>query len=219
MENKKLALVVGCSRGIGKSIAKTLLENDYNVIGVSRNDCDFKKDYSNFTMYNLDATNSKDVEKFSECISNMEIDFFIYNSGGNFEHRAITEANPENWISAYRLNVIGLLNFVKIILPKMILKNKGKILVITSVIGHTKSYPGGASYTNTKHAEVSLVESIRDEVRNYNISVTELAPGTTNTESNKNSHAIESKDVAEAVRWVGSLPQSVSIDRLIINPT
>lgn len=217
----KTAVVAGSSRGIGKSIVISLIDDGYRVIAISRNSDQLKQlcEYSkNIIPYQMDITDSNATEAFGKFIDDEIIDILVHNAGGNFEQSSILDGNPYNWIKTYELNVIGPLNMSKAVVPNMQKNGTGKVVIITSVVGHTVTYPGGAAYTGTKHDEVVFVKNLRNEIRNSKISVTEIAPGTTNTETNRNSHAVESKDIAEAVRWVASLPSHVNIDSIIINP-
>ena len=217
----KTAIVAGASRGIGKSIAKALVDDGYFVIAISRNSDQLKSlcEYSeNILPYQMDVTDSLATKAFSKFIEDKNIDVLVHNAGGNFEQNSMMDGNPLNWIKTYELNVIGPLNMSQAVVPNMKKNNCGKVIIITSVVGHTVTYPGGAAYTGTKHDEVVFVKNLRNEIRDNKISVTEIAPGTTNTETNRNSHAVDSTDIAEAVRWVSSLPSHVNVDSIIINP-
>jgi NADP-dependent 3-hydroxy acid dehydrogenase YdfG len=217
----KTAVVAGASRGIGKSITKSLIDDGYKVIAISRNLeqlnnlCQYN---TNITPYQMDVTDSSQINQFVNFIKDIDIDLLVHNAGGNFEQATILEANPNNWIKTYELNVIGPLNMTKAIIPKMKDKKDGSVIIITSLVGHTESYPGGAGYTGTKHDAVIFVKNLRNELRGSGIRITEIAPGTTNTESNRHEQAVDSKDIAEAVRWVAGQPKHVSIDLMIVNP-
>lgn len=217
----KTAIVAGASRGIGKAITKSLIDDGYSVIAISRNIDQLNQlaTYSEYIhIYQMDVTDSEQTSKFVEFIKDKDIDLLVHNAGGNFEQATILEANPENWIKTYELNVIGPLNMTKSVIPQMKIKKDGSIVVITSLVGHTESYPGGAGYTGTKHDAVIFVKNLRNELRGSGIRITEIAPGTTNTESNRHEQAVDSKDIAEAVRWVAGQPKHVSIDLMIVNP-
>jgi len=215
------AIVAGASRGIGKSITKLLIDDGYEVIAIARTIDQLNElaTYSeNIHPYQMDVTDPEQINTFINFIENKNIDLLVHNAGGNFEQTTILEADPANWVKTYKLNVVGPLNMTKAIVPKMKIKKDGSVIIITSVVGHTEAYPGGAAYTGTKHDTVIFVKNLRNELRGSGIRITEIAPGTTNTESNRNKHAVDSMDIAEAVRWVASQPKHVSIDLMIVNP-
>jgi|APGre2960657423_1045063.scaffolds.fasta_scaffold08255_3 NADP-dependent 3-hydroxy acid dehydrogenase YdfG len=218
----KTAIVTGASRGIGKGIAIALSKDGWEVIAVARNIVlleELAKANANITPYQLDVTDSEGISKFKNYIEGKQIDLLVNNAGSNFEQAKITEANPKMWMESYKLNVIAPMEFSKAIVPSMIRFEKGHIVFITSVVGHTDMYPGGGNYTAAKHAEVTLAEQLRLELRETPIRVTELAPGMVNSnENSKHPKAVEVEDIASAVLWANSLPTTANVDRLLINP-
>ena len=63
---------------------------------------------------------------------------------------------------------------------------------------------------------MGLVDTMRLEFPQYGITVTEICPGTIDTQTEKKDHALTAEDMAEAIRWVGSLPSHVNINHLEI---
>jgi short-subunit dehydrogenase len=218
----KNAIVAGASRGIGKSIVKALIDDGYNVIAISRNLNqlnDLQKYSNNIKIYQMNITNEDETKQFYDYIKDINIDLFVHNAGGNFANSDLLKSNINDWINTYKLNVIGPLNTAKIIMPKMKNQGFGTYIAITSLVGHGETYPGGAGYVGAKTDEAMFVKHLRNEFKRTGVRVIEIAPGTTKTETNNTSDGVESKDIAEAVRWSASLPQYVNIDLMIVNYT
>jgi NADP-dependent 3-hydroxy acid dehydrogenase YdfG len=134
----------------------------------------------------------------------------------------------------YEMNVIGTLQVTKALLPALEASGVGIVINVGSIAGHL-TYEGGAGYTAAKHALVALTETLRLELWNRPIRVTEIAPGMVQTEGfslvrfdgdqEKADKVYEgvrgplvAEDVAEAVAFVATRPPHVNVDLLVIKP-
>jgi NADP-dependent 3-hydroxy acid dehydrogenase YdfG len=213
----KTAIVTGASKGIGKAIVKYLTSDGWTVIAIARNIEKIKElNNENIRPYQLDVTDLNAVNNFIKYISDTKIDLLVNNAGNNFEHANIQDSDPIKWKESYNLNVIAPMHLSKSVIPNMLKNNDGRIIIITSIVGH-EFYEGGGNYTTAKHAAVALIKQLQLELDRSAIKITEIAPGMVNSnESNKINRALEVDHIAEAVRWVASLPSTVSIDSMII---
>jgi len=92
----------------------------------------------------------------------------------------LLEIDRKRWIETIEVNLVGVMNACRAALPQMIQRRSGKILVIAGG-GAAYSRPNFSAYAASKAAVVRLVETLADEVREYNVQVNALAPGGTYT--------------------------------------
>ncbi len=127
------------------------------------------------------------------------------------------------------LNLTGLIHCTHMAVKMMIPQRSGHIVNISSVAGRV-GIPGWSVYCATKWAVVGFSESIRKELIKYNIRVTVIEPGVVTTEWGENMpeewirsrasmRALKAVDVAEAIYYVVTQPEYVSVNELLIRPT
>ncbi len=122
------------------------------------------------------------------------------------------------------VNLYGVYNFSKAVLNGMIQNKSGAIINIASLAGKN-SFPTGTMYSATKHAVLGFTRSLMLEVREYNIRVAAICPGSVNTEFFDNTHMtpntakiLQSDDVAETVLAILKLPVHALISEVDIRP-
>lgn len=176
--SKKVILITGASSGIGKSIAKFLLGHQYIVYGAARSTkkMDDLVSLGGKRIF-LDVTNSESV---SSCLNQIikeegRIDILINNAGygsyGALENVSIEEAKNQ-----FNVNVFGLAQITKEVLPFMRNQKSGRIINISSIAGKLTS-PLGAWYFASKHAVEGLSDSLRQELKTFGIHVIIIEPG------------------------------------------
>ena len=213
----KTAIVTGASKGVGLATVKRLSENGYKVIAVSRNLSKVSELVSdNVEVYNLDVTDSKAIEKFYEQYKDITLDLLVNNAGGGASPTNIINETPENFRRAYDINVTGPMYLSQLFVPCMERSDSPTIVFVTSLCGKTP-YRGGGNYSNAKRGEMALVDTMRMEFPEYGIKVTEVCPGTIDTQFEKKDNALTAEDLAEVIRWVGSLPRHFNINHLEIS--
>jgi short-subunit dehydrogenase len=170
----KVVLITGASSGIGKVTAEYLLQKGYKVYGTSRNP---KPDNFNFPIIPLEVTDIISIENAIQYILDKDgrIDVLINNAG-----RGITgpiEETPSDEISkAFETNFFGAVEVMKSVMPVMREQKSGLIINITSIAGYT-GLPYRGIYSACKSALEIVTESIRMEVKEFGIKVTNIAPG------------------------------------------
>jgi NADP-dependent 3-hydroxy acid dehydrogenase YdfG len=210
----KTAIVTGASKGVGYATVKLLSKSGYKVIAVSRDLSGLSELASdNVDIYKLDITNFNEIDKFFEKYKNISLDLLVNNAGGGASPTQIINETPENFKTAYDINVTGPMYLSQLFVPCMQKSESSTIVFITS-IGGKIAYIGGGNYTNAKRGQMALINTMRLEFPSYNIKVTEICPGTIDTQIEKKDNALTAEDLAESIRWVASLPKHMNINHL-----
>jgi NADP-dependent 3-hydroxy acid dehydrogenase YdfG len=213
----KTAIVTGASKGVGYSTVKLLSENGYRVIAVSRDLSKVSELVSeNVEVYKLDITSKEDIEKFYEKYSDITLDLLVNNAGGGSGPTSIINETMDNFRRAYDINVSGPMYLSQLFVPSM-KKSESPTIIFISSLGGKFPYRLGGNYTNAKRGMMALVDTMRLEFPEYGIKVTEICPGTIDTQEEKRDIAITAEDMAESIRWVASLPKHVNINHIEIN--
>lgn len=176
-------LVTGASAGIGKATAIYLAQNGYNVYGGARR-MEKMEELKSFGIktVSLDIANEDSIVS---CIKQIQkeagsIDILINNAGagyyGALEDMPVVDAKYQ-----FEVNLFGAARLIQLILPGMREKKYGKIVNVSSVSGKF-SFPMGAWYSASKFAIEGLSDSLRNEVKQFNIDVIVIEPGGTKTE-------------------------------------
>jgi NADP-dependent 3-hydroxy acid dehydrogenase YdfG len=213
----KTAIVTGASKGVGYSTVKLLSENGYRVIAVSRNLEKVSKLVSdNVEVYELDITKPDDIKKFFEKYKDITLDLLVNNAGGGASPTRIIDETMENFRIAYDINVSGPMYLSKLFVPCMEKSNSPTIIFVTSIGGNVP-YPGGGNYTNAKRGEIGLLETMRLEFPAHRIKVTEVCPGTIDTQQDKKQDALTAEDLANSILWISSLPSHFNVNSINIS--
>jgi len=210
----KTAIVTGASKGVGYATVKLLSESGYRVIAVSR---DLSKVSSlvshNVEVYKLDITNSDEIKRFYEKYSDITLDLLVNNAGGGAGPTYIINETMDNFRKAYDINVSGPMYLSQLFVPSMKKSDSATIIFITSLCGKIP-FRGGGNYSNAKRGEMALIDTMRMEFPEYGIKITEICPGTIDTQLEKKNNALTAEDLAESIRWIGSLPNHFNINHL-----
>ncbi len=171
--SQKVVLITGSSSGIGKAIADFLFKKGYKIYGTSRK----PKENNTFPMVTLDVTKK---ETISAAINNViaeagKIDVLINNAGVGITG-PIEETPDEEIKKAFDTNYFGPLNVIKEVLPHMRENRSGLIINITSIAGYM-GLPYRGIYSATKSALEITTEAFRMELKDFNIKMTNVAPG------------------------------------------
>jgi NADP-dependent 3-hydroxy acid dehydrogenase YdfG len=213
----KTAIVTGASKGVGLATVKLLSENGYKVIAVSRNLSKIKELMSdNVEAYQLDITNEIQIKSFFEKYKDITLDLLVNNAGGGAGPTSIINETPENFRRAYDINVTGPMYLSQLFVPCMQRSESPTIIFVTSIGGNIP-YSGGGNYTNAKRGEIGLLETMRIEFPAYNIKITEICPGTIDTQADKKNNALTADDLAQSIFWVSSLPNHFNVNSINIS--
>jgi NADP-dependent 3-hydroxy acid dehydrogenase YdfG len=213
----KTAIVTGASKGVGRATVELLSKNGYRVIAVSRN-LERMRDLvsENVEIYQLDITNSSEIKSFFEKYKDVTLDILVNNAGGGASPTHIINETPENFRTAYDINVTGPMYISQLFVPCLQRSTSPTIVFVTSIGGNVP-YHGGGNYTNAKRGEIGLIETMRLEFPLYGIKITEVCPGTIDTQEEEKDNALSAEDLAQSILWISSLPSHFNVNSLNIS--
>lgn len=171
----KVVLITGGSSGIGKSIGEFLVAKNYTVYGTSRNPKRYN--LSEFPILKLDVTKQNTIDT---CIAYIlekkgKLDVLINNAGVGIT--GPIEETPEIEMKRnFDTNFFGPIRMIKAVLPQMRSQKSGLIINITSIAGYM-GLPYRGIYSSSKAALETITEAIRIEIKDFNIEMTNIAPG------------------------------------------
>ena len=178
-KNKKI-LVTGATGGIGREIVKKFISLEGSVLATGTNlerlDL-LKKDFPNINIIKFDISNHSKIEEFVDNTSNQlsGLDILINNAGTNMDNLSL-RMKEEEWKKVIDINLTSTFLLSKYAIKKM-LKNKfGRIVNITSVVGHTGNL-GQSNYAATKAGIIGMTKSLAIEYAKKNITLNCVSPG------------------------------------------
>lgn len=171
----KVVLITGGSSGIGKSVGEFLQTKGFKVYGTSRNPQNYPE--SKFPIVALDVTKQ---ETISQCIAEIlkqesKIDVLVNNAGAGITG-PIEEIPDEEIKRNFETNFFGPINVIKAVLPSMRQQNTGLIINVTSIAGYM-GLPFRGVYSASKGALELITEAFRMELKDFNVEMTNIAPG------------------------------------------
>ena len=179
LKNKKI-IVTGASGGIGNSIVEKLSDCGANILATGTNSErleKLKKKFNNIKLMKFDVSHSDKIEEFLENATNMleGLDCLVNNAGITQDNLAI-RMKLEEWKKVIDVNLTSTFLMCKFAIKKMLKNKKGKIINITSIVGHTGNL-GQANYTASKAGIIAMSKSLAIEYAKKNINVNCVSPG------------------------------------------
>ena len=179
---KNLNIVLtGATGGIGNSILEKLVDAGANVVATGTNEeklNSIKNKYKSVKIQKFDISKHKEIENFINKVSDEsgnKIDILINNAGVTSDNLSI-RMKEEEWKKVIDINLTSAFLLSKNVIKKMLKNKKGKIINITSVVGHTGNI-GQANYTASKAGLVAMSKSFALEYGKKNINVNCVSPG------------------------------------------
>ena len=229
----KVALVTGASSGIGRAIANTLAAEGVALVLVGRSDERLQAVAQKLSAVETlvlpaDLSIPSDVERIAaESLKRFgRIDLLLANAG-LYIPGSVSEGNADAWDEMLAVNVNSVFRLIRALLPQMIERKSGDIIVTSSIAGH-QVLRMEAVYSASKHAVQAFVHSLRRQVAPHNVRVGAIAPGTVLNElwgyrtpaeieaKVATREGLRSEDVAEAVLFMLTRPANVTIRDLVI---
>lgn len=186
---KKIAIVTGSARGIGKGIAEVLSRNRANVILCDINEDEVKKSADEISKetnmvtraFRFDVTNMNDIKKLTGfAIKEFGRVDILVNNAGVIIPQSVEEVDEKSWGKTYAVNVKGPFFLSQAVARVMIKQRSGKIINIASDSG-MYAWPNESAYASSKAALISLTRVLALELGPYNINCNAVCPGATDT--------------------------------------
>lgn len=203
--SNKVAIVTGCSRGIGYHLVAQLLHKGVRVAGWSRTEPPIAD--KNFRFYKTDVSNPESVTAAYQATLKdfgKDISILVNNAGIGYTG-LIEEMSVEQWKSMFDINVNGVFYCTRLVVKQMKELGQGHIVNIGSIAGRDGS-PTFSGYCGTKFALRGISQSLYKEVRDYGVKVSLIAPGSVQTnffdnieEISVNENMMRPEDVASSI--------------------
>ncbi|MCY9227657.1 3-ketoacyl-ACP reductase [Bacillus haynesii] len=185
----KTALITGGGRGIGRATAIALAKEGVHIGLIGRTAANLEKAAEELKAFGVKvsvaAADVKDLTAVERAVQSVkeelgQIDILINNAGiGGFA--GFLEQSPEEWENIVQVNLMGVYNVTRAVLPEMIERKAGDIINISSTAGQ-RGAAGTSAYSASKFAVLGLTESLMQEIRKHNIRVSALTPSTVATD-------------------------------------
>ncbi|WP_323027506.1 SDR family oxidoreductase [Gelidibacter japonicus] len=232
--NHKVALITGGSKGIGYGVAMSLLNEGVSVAITSRDEASAKEAAAELSR-NCKTTAKAigieaDVRKYEsqqnavkQVLSEFgQLDIVVANAGlGHFA--PIEELTPEQWQETIDTNLSGVFYTIKSSVDAL-KKSKGYFISISSLAG-TNFFAGGSAYNASKFGVTGFTQSVMLDLRQYNIKVSTIMPGSVSTHFNGNqpdpsdAWKIQSEDIGELVVGLLKMNERTLPSKIEVRPT
>jgi 3-hydroxy acid dehydrogenase / malonic semialdehyde reductase len=238
--SRRNAVVTGAAGGMGRAITRALLDSGRKVVLVDR-DAESLRALAaemgdNTFAVQLDITDAENVDRLLELIPDAfkPVDILVNNAGPDIGGRTRFDVGAaDDWSNIISTNLIGLMRVTRSILPDMVARNAGHIVNISS-INAVRIVPDMAAYSTSKAGVHMFTETIRGELAETAIRVTEIQPGLARTniivtryrgDRQKEKEyfdqfkmALDPSDVARSIVFAIDQPPHVQIAEMMILP-
>lgn len=235
------AVVTGASSGIGAATLRLLRTRGWDVIGVARRTdrLEALAAETGASVFTADLTVPSEVESFRDYLAQSgPIHALVNNAGGAIGVDSVEDADPEDWMRMFDVNVIAVQRVTSAVLP--LLRDGAReagyadIVMLTSIAGHIP-YEGGGGYNASKFAAHAMTGVLRLELSGEPIRVIEVAPGMVRTDEFTLKrlggdreraeavyagveHPLTAEDIAEVIVSSLELPGHVNLDLVTVKP-
>jgi NAD(P)-dependent dehydrogenase (short-subunit alcohol dehydrogenase family) len=181
MANKKVWFVTGASKGLGLSLIKLLLETGNKVAATSRKaediDNAIRDNKENLLALTVDITDESSViDAIDKTVAHFgQLDVVVNNAGYSI-YGSVEVLSNEEFRKTIDVNLFGTVNVIRAVMPYFRKQRSGYIFNISSVAGY-KGFGNSPSYAAGKFAVIGLSESLAEEVKQFGVKVTVVAPG------------------------------------------
>jgi len=184
LKNKKV-IITGATGGIGNSLVKKFTDNGSIILATGTKEeklNNLKNKFNNIHIEKFNLDEHKNIESFIESASNKlgGLDVIVNNAGITLDNISI-RLTEENWKKVLDINLTSTFLMCKFAIKKMLKNKSGKIINITSIVGHTGNL-GQANYSASKAGIVAFSKSLAIEYAKKNININCVSPGFIKTE-------------------------------------
>lgn len=230
----RTAVVTGASSGIGEASVRALAADGFHVVCVARRQ-DRLEALAEEVGGRAVVCDVTDAASIAELAASLEsVDVLVNNAGGAFDQATVETADVDVWARMFDVNALSIVRVTQALLPALRADGGGLVINMGSTAGRVP-YENGGGYVAAKHAVRVITQTLRLEMVAEPLRFTEIAPGMVKTEEftlnrvkgdqerydkvyEGVAEPLVAEDVAEAVRWVASLPSHVDVDELVLRP-
>jgi NADP-dependent 3-hydroxy acid dehydrogenase YdfG len=229
--HRRIALVTGAGRGVGKAISVSLAKAGCRVVLAARTRDQVEAVQKEILSQGGDAlaiptdlTMDEDIQRLVEESQAKwgAVDILINNAGWG-KRAPVVGALLSDWDQTFRLNLRAPMVLAKALLPNMIAKREGAVINIGSVSGKTGE-ANGAAYSASKFGLIGFTQSLYEEVREHSIKVAVILPGFVDTplippnRQLDRSKMIQADDIAQTVLFVLTSPATCCPVEITVRP-
>jgi NADP-dependent 3-hydroxy acid dehydrogenase YdfG len=229
--HRRIALVTGAGRGVGKAISVSLAKAGCRVVLAARTRDQVEAVQNEILSQGGDAlaiptdlTMDEDIQRLVEESQAKwgAVDILINNAGWG-KRAPVVGALLSDWDQTFRLNLRAPMVLAKALLPNMIAKREGAVINIGSVSGKTGE-ANGAAYSASKFGLIGFTQSLYEEVREHSIKVAVILPGFVDTplippnRQLDRSKMIQADDIAQTVLFVLTSPATCCPVEITVRP-
>lgn len=226
-----VAIITGASSGIGKETATRLADDGYTVVLAARRVSklrelanEIENNGGNAEVHPIDVTKQDEIDNLvATTVETHGVIDVLVNNAGILSTDRVVDADPDDWRQMVEVNLLGVMNLTRTVVPHMLDRGDGHVVVVSSVNAHLSS-PSGSGYCATKAGVNGFADSLRKEVSDEGVRVTVIEPGMVETEMHNEETKVsvpmlDPEAIADGVTYAVSQPKSVSVNQLRVRPT
>ena len=226
----KVVIITGAGRGIGKAIALSFAREQSRLVLAARTKTEIekvadevKREGADVLVVPTDVTKEDQVDRLVKSAHSAfgRIDVLVNNAGFGIFSK-VAEMKTDDFQSMFDVNIRGVFFCTRAVLPCMTRQKDGVIVNIASLAGRN-ALVGGAGYCATKWALIGFARSLMLEVREHNIRVITICPGSVDTsfgrDEGRKKTILQAQDVAETVLAAVRMPARAMVSEIDIRPT
>ena len=229
---RPLAVVTGASAGIGEAIATRLAGEGFRLLLGARREARIRELAARLGAEArvLDVADESSVAAFCAGLERVEV--LVNNAGGARGLDPLAAARSDQWRWMWEVNVLGLMQMTRALLPALEASGRGHIVNVSSTAG-IEVYEGGSGYASAKHAVHAISKTLRLELAGRPIRVTEVSPGMVKTDFSLNRFGgdagraaavyagvtpLTAADIADVIAFAVTRPAHVNLDEIVVRP-
>ncbi len=234
MNQKEVTVITGASRGIGRALALKFAALGHDLALFGRDEEKLKETLNLVELKSSQASvfigDVADHNFVSQSFDSILGDYgridHLINNAGIAVFKKFVDTSLQDFQKQIDANLYGVFNFTKAVVPHFISRKGGSIINISSIAGKN-GFVYGTTYAASKHAVMGFTRSLMMELREFNIRVAAVCPGSVDTEMIEGSpvsptnldKVLTPEDVAETVAAIIKLPERALINEIEIRPT
>lgn len=230
---ERLALVTGASAGIGAATARALCGAGARVLLAARRRERLEALSAELPGSSVLELDVRDAAGVAAALEPHAVDLLVANAGLARGTASLQEGDPEEWSLVIDTNIKGVLNCLRPVLPRMIERGAGDVVLLGSVAGR-QVYPGGNVYNASKFAVHAIYQALRLDARGSGVRFCTVDPGLVETEFSlvrldgdqeradevyAGMTPLRPEDVADAILYAVTRPSHVNVGEIVLWPT